>query len=298
MKQLVSLFTHPSTVVITFTFLLIVTFANCQTHWVGGTPGSESDWNTSGNWSTGSVPGLHDQVIIASPDSNLPYIPIIDEVVEPIAHLSLLGNVELKVDHGGKLIINGSSDFNYGVFNQGRLTVFGELQILDTGKAACRCEGGRIDFGKEHIVYSYISNTEGQDNCNLLNDFSELLARVKDLEQVTDTGIANAEWNLVRKALAEYLDIQDETAENYADRMYQYANACYYTEDYSAAIEAYDAILQRLDVEKTVLYSAQFDKAMIMNQIDKNDSLILFTSIANNYDHPYHRDAKSIVERF
>ena len=121
------------TLVMAFLFLN-VNALNAQNSWIGGTPGAEHEWNNARNWSENKIPDLwDDMVIISDVSSQSGFYPIITKEVQPIAHLRLEGGAEVTILKEGKLIIDGSNTFNYGIYNVGNLINQGMVTIGNTG---------------------------------------------------------------------------------------------------------------------------------------------------------------------
>ena len=121
----------------------LISMINAQSIWVGGSPGKETDWNTSKNWSNNRIPDWSDYVIIPDVSSQSGYFPIIDQAVESIPHLEIQANSQLTILPEGKLTINGSTFFNVGILLVGDLMAEGELVIFDTALATIDFQGGK-----------------------------------------------------------------------------------------------------------------------------------------------------------
>ncbi|MDX9905206.1 MAG: GEVED domain-containing protein [Bacteroidales bacterium] len=95
--------------------------------WVGGTPGAESDWNTTDNWDDGRIPSVSTDVIIPSGLLNYPEISGVlncqdlqikdgaEVVVQPGASLSVTGDLIVGQGSSGNLIIDGGTCIVNGV---------------------------------------------------------------------------------------------------------------------------------------------------------------------------------------
>ena len=106
---------------------------NAQNFWIGGSPGAEQEWNNSKNWSENKIPDLWDDtVVIPDVTSQSGYFPIIKNKAKPIAHLRIESGANVTILKKGKLIIDGSNTFNYGIFNVGNLVNQGMVSIGNT----------------------------------------------------------------------------------------------------------------------------------------------------------------------
>jgi hypothetical protein len=108
------------------------TSMKAQNFWKGGTPGQETAWNVAKNWSENRIPDWTADVIIADVSTSSGYFPVIDNEVEPIAHLEIHSGAILTVLPTGKLTIDGGSTFNSGITLIGNISVDGDLEIKNT----------------------------------------------------------------------------------------------------------------------------------------------------------------------
>jgi len=107
-----------------------------QNIWIGGTPGHETDWNIAKNWSENRVPDWTEDVIIADVSTISGYFPVIDNEVEPIAHLEIQSNALLTIKPTGILMVDGISTFNSGITLIGNIFLDGQLEIKNTALSA------------------------------------------------------------------------------------------------------------------------------------------------------------------
>lgn len=115
-----------------FALVLSSTILVGQNIWKGGTPGQETSWDVAKNWSKNRVPDWTDDVIIVDVSSCSGVFPVIENEVEPIAHLEIYGNAKLTILRKGKLTIDGISTFDTGILLVGNLYVDGEFSIKNT----------------------------------------------------------------------------------------------------------------------------------------------------------------------
>ena len=92
--------------------------------WIGS---QSDDWNTAGNWSTGTVPTANSYVIIKDISQN---IPKIKSGIQAVAGAIEVGQVAtLIVQDNGNLNLNGGFQFGISVPNQGQLIIEGTVTI-------------------------------------------------------------------------------------------------------------------------------------------------------------------------
>ncbi len=109
--------------------------------WVGGTVGSETSWNTDGNWNPSGVPTAAYSVVIPSGQT---YMPIIDVATVTIKNLTIESGASLSIQGN---IINITNSFE----NQGTLYRQGDdsvsLTDSDSGLVVYKNSGGTIQSG-------------------------------------------------------------------------------------------------------------------------------------------------------
>ena len=125
---------------------------NAQNIWIGGAPGQETEWNVAKNWSENRVPDWTQDVIIADVSTSSGYFPIIEDEVEPIAHLEIQSNAILTIHPEGKLIVDGISTFNSGITLIGEIEIDGDLDIKNTALSAVENLSGKPLFDKKAIA--------------------------------------------------------------------------------------------------------------------------------------------------
>jgi hypothetical protein len=119
-----------------------------QNYWKGGTPGNESNWNTAKNWSKNQVPDLTEDVIITDVSNQSGFPPVIDQVIEAIPHIEIQSNAVLTVLPWGKLVIDGTSTYNSGIFLNGKLIATGEIDIANVGRMQIEQRKGKMFLRK------------------------------------------------------------------------------------------------------------------------------------------------------
>lgn len=130
---------------ITCMLLLLMNTTEAQNYWVGGVTGAESDWNHPRNWSKQQVPDWTDQVVIV-PDvtTESGHFPVVAEQTTAIPCLQIEGGATVTILGTGRLTIDGTTTYNHGLINTGRLINAGEIVIQDTALAP-------VAFATEHI---------------------------------------------------------------------------------------------------------------------------------------------------
>ncbi len=99
---------------------LTTTFITAQNTvtWIGGTPGKETNWSESKNWSNHRVPDEFSFVIIKYNNSGHNAQPEIKGVVE-VASVEIQSGACLAIKEGGEIMIDGSDFFTEGISNYG-----------------------------------------------------------------------------------------------------------------------------------------------------------------------------------
>jgi hypothetical protein len=135
-----------------FTLCLIAFFfasnLSAQNFWIGGTPGNETNWNTAKNWSKNQVPDWTENVIIPNVATLSGFFPVIDQVIEAIPHIEIQSNAVLTVLPYGKLVIDGISTYNSGIFLYGKLIATGEIDIANVAKMEIEQRDGELYLRK------------------------------------------------------------------------------------------------------------------------------------------------------
>ncbi len=138
--------------------LLFVSTSHAQNYWRGGTPGKETDWNTAKNWSQNRVPDWSQDVIIPDVSTQSGYYPMIDKVVDMIPHLEIHSNATLTIQTHGKIVIDGQTTFNSGIFLSGELIAKGDLLIVHTALQKIDLQGGEFIAGQQNFAFNELSN--------------------------------------------------------------------------------------------------------------------------------------------
>lgn len=125
-------------------FFLVVMTANSygQVYWIGGTPGSEHDWNISDNWHSHRVPDDSDKVIIPKLSSNHAFYPIINAKVQDIAHLEIQEGAMLNLMAGASITINDKIFDREGTLLKALIL---KEEIINIGEAETK---GSLTFNK------------------------------------------------------------------------------------------------------------------------------------------------------
>ena len=143
-----------------------ITLAPTPMQWIGGTAGSETDWNNAANWSCGLVPGVNDLVTI--PNGTVFFPAITASVTNSIKSLVLDSGVVITLNAasvlnisdtfsnngvikgGGTVVLNGST-------NQQHAKGHGYVQTLEMNSNP----GAIIDSGNRLTVTGTLTVTGG-----------------------------------------------------------------------------------------------------------------------------------------
>jgi len=106
------------------------------------------------------------------------------------------------------------------------------------------------------------------------------------------------DWVLARQSFHNYFEKAKTDDDEYLHIKYLYSNTCFNMEDYATALEVLDELNKSDDLDNTLEHDVKFDLAIITLMLNKESSMSLFTSIADDFNSPYHREAKTILERF
>ena len=132
---------------------LFISMTFAQSVWVGGSPGKETDWNTSKNWSDNRIPDWSDYVVIPDVSTQSGYFPVITKPVEPIPHLEVQANSKLTILPEGKLTVDGSNFYNVGILLVGDILAEGELIVFNTALESIDFQGGVAIMNKEKLAH-------------------------------------------------------------------------------------------------------------------------------------------------
>ncbi len=99
--------------------------------WVGGTTGSESDWNTSTNWACGFVPGVTDDAIVPSGTTYSPVVGI--SASGTTRDITIAAGATVTISTGATLNIKGSLNNSGTVTGAGTATLNGTTAQILTG---------------------------------------------------------------------------------------------------------------------------------------------------------------------
>ncbi len=99
--------------------------------WVGGTTGSESDWNTSTNWACGFVPGVTDDAIIPSGTTYSPVIGL--SASGTTRNITIASGATVTIGTGGTLNVKGGLNNSGSILGAGTTTLNGTTAQIITG---------------------------------------------------------------------------------------------------------------------------------------------------------------------
>ena len=137
-----------------FCLALFTGFAlSAQNRWVGGTPGTETDWLQPRNWSKNRVPDWTDSVVLI-PDVSTQsgFFPVVSTIVPAIPHLFVASGAKLVLKPSGDLTIDGATTYNHGILLYGEIINSGHLTIQNTGLYSVDYRGYEWAFIGEHKV--------------------------------------------------------------------------------------------------------------------------------------------------
>jgi hypothetical protein len=143
--------------------------------WTGN---SSTDWETTGNWSSGSVPTSGDDILIPS------------TVTDPVISTSVSG-VDLTIESGGELTISGSGSLTLS----GDVDVSGTLNYTSSGSITLSKSGGTLSgtgsqTGADYVIASGGSYTLNDswsiDNIDVNSGGSLDVATTKTLTTATN----------------------------------------------------------------------------------------------------------------
>jgi hypothetical protein len=82
--------------------------ANAQivNKWKGGTPGQETNWSCSRNWSLGRIPDVFDNVIIADVSTGSQKFPVIKSGLIEINQLHIQSGAKLTIEGNVRILAN------------------------------------------------------------------------------------------------------------------------------------------------------------------------------------------------
>jgi hypothetical protein len=90
--------------------------------WKGGTPGNETNWNESKNWSNNQVPDEFTNIIIKALNTGHFAQPVVSENVE-VASIEIQAGAKLTVTESGQILIDGIDTYSEGIVSYGGLLV-------------------------------------------------------------------------------------------------------------------------------------------------------------------------------
>lgn len=132
----------------------------------------------------------------------------------------------------------------------------------------------------------------------LLTQERDYEVKLKSLKSMITNQYETSDWVEARKSLFNFFEFVKTDDQDYDYFQYLYGSTCINMEDYATALEVLSKLLTDRILEPKVRHDVEFDLALVTMLVNKEDSIRLFTSIAQNFDSPYHRDAKSIIERY
>jgi autotransporter-associated beta strand protein len=132
--------------------------------WIGGTTGSETDWNTESNW-CGGVPSATDNINIYSSSVNFPVVPASSTI--ECSNMTIEAGASLTIDAGGALTVDGnlinagSLVINSSLASSGSLIVSGTASGTVTYNRQLRTESS---YGDYHYFSSPVSSNTSDNS--------------------------------------------------------------------------------------------------------------------------------------
>lgn len=300
-----NLLNQSSDVVTIFKILVLIlstTWTNCQAIWVGGTIGQETNWNEPNNWDKHRLPNAMDDVLIPAQEYDNMYYPTLQRSVVKIGRLTIQKGASCRIDDNACLMIDGSFMYDHGVVNLGLFEVYGNLSIKNVGVMPISNDGGII---KAHCKYinAYNASKNASKHIQLISDeqmnhYILVTNEINELKPKIESNFKAYKYAEVRRNMSRYFDIVKGNEVDYLKIKYLYSKTCFGMEDYSLALETLNKLLSNKNLDIRLRHEAEFDLALISLMTNQKSSIDLFSSIAVNYDSPYHRDAKSIVDGY
>lgn len=100
------------------TFVTTISLSQNTFIWTGGTPGKETKWSESGNWSNNQVPDENSFVIIKAMNTGHGAQPVVKERIEA-ASIEIQAGATLTVTEKGEILIDGSYTYSAGIVSYG-----------------------------------------------------------------------------------------------------------------------------------------------------------------------------------
>lgn len=82
------------------------TSAQIANTWKGGTPGQETNWACSKNWSLGRIPDVFDNVIIPDVSTGFKKFPVINSGLIEINQLNIHYGASLTLQENARILVN------------------------------------------------------------------------------------------------------------------------------------------------------------------------------------------------
>ena len=136
------------TITLCLVSLFITNEISAQNYWMGGAPGNETNWNYAKNWSQNRIPDWTENVIIPDVSTHSGFFPVISQVIEAVPHVEIQSNAVLTVLPWGRLVIDGTSTYNSGIFLNGKLIATGTIDIANVARMEIEQDRGELYLRK------------------------------------------------------------------------------------------------------------------------------------------------------
>ena len=182
----------------------------------------------------------------------------------------------------------------------GPMTLLGVINIVNTYVSPLMNTTSITEAATSYLASSGI---DAQASIELsTKDLVAIIEKANYINQLSidaNQYFLDEKWEKLRVASAEYLDLVgniDTPASN--TQLFFYSKACYAMSDYVTAYAAIVDFLNKEHISKSAKDEVEFDLAMISITIDVDNPNARLKAVASNYDNPYHRDAKAMIDHF
>lgn len=179
-------------IVIVITLISTSALAQYTVTWIGGTPGSEHNWNEPRNWSTGSVPDAYSDVVIEPIDTSLSAYPVLGHAIE-LMSIEIQTDAILFMKEGASITLEDYVPYSRDLVSYGGTLVYPdrtkeeqrlydeieELNIeIDYLEVECNALEGTIDsLSVTNTGMSDVSEVAISQNRKLIRYYESLLAQ-------------------------------------------------------------------------------------------------------------------------
>jgi hypothetical protein len=183
---------------------------------------------------------------------------------------------------------------------RGPMTLLGMINIVSTYMTPVMSTPGIVEASASYLASSGLNEAEALELSN--EELAAIIEKANHINQLSiesDQYFADEQWAKLRIATAEYLDlVGDLDTPTSNTQLYFYSKACYATSDYVAAYGALVDFLDKEHITKDTRDEIEFDLALISIAINVDNPKARLKAVAANFDSPYHRDAKAMMDHF